>query len=50
MNEKVLLLNSIVHRDYSNSTDVMIKIYDNSLEITNPGRLMGGLKVQDLSD
>ena len=43
-----LLLNAIVHRDYTNPTDVIVKIFDNSIEITNPGRLMGGLTVENL--
>jgi ATP-dependent DNA helicase RecG len=43
-----ILLNSIVHKDYSNPTDVMIKIFDDSIEISNPGRLMFGLTVEDL--
>ena len=43
-----LLLNAIVHRDYTNPTDVIIKIYDESIEITNPGKLMGGLTIEDL--
>ena len=42
-----LLLNAIVHRDYTNPTDVIIKIYDDKIEISNPGRLMGGLTVED---
>lgn len=43
-----LLLNSIIHKDYRNPTDVIIKIYDNRIEITNPGSLMGGLTPEDL--
>ena len=43
-----LLLNAIVHRDYSNPTDVIIKIFDDNIEITNPGKLMGGLTIEDL--
>lgn len=43
-----LLLNAIVHRDYTKPTDVIIKIYDESIEITNPGKLMGGLTIEDL--
>jgi ATP-dependent DNA helicase RecG len=43
-----LLLNSVVHKDYTNPTDVIIKIFDDSIEITNPGRLMRGLTVEDL--
>jgi len=43
-----LLLNAIVHKDYSNPTDVIIKIFDESIEISNPGRLLNGLSVEDL--
>ena len=40
------LLNAIVHRDYLNPTDVIIKIFDEKIEITNPGKLMGDLSVE----
>jgi ATP-dependent DNA helicase RecG len=43
-----MLLNAIVHRDYANPTDVIIKIYDESIEITNPGKLMGDLTIEKL--
>ena len=43
-----LLLNAIVHRDYSNPTDIIIKIFDENIEITNPGKLMGNLTVDKL--
>jgi ATP-dependent DNA helicase RecG len=43
-----LLLNAVVHKDYTNPTDVMIKIFDDSIEFSNPGRLLGGLTVEDL--
>ena len=42
------LLNAIVHRDYNNPTDLIIKIFDDSLEITNPGKLMGDLTVKKI--
>ena len=35
-----LLLNAVVHKDYSNPTDVIIKIFDKSIEVSNPGRLL----------
>lgn len=38
----------IIHRDYSNSTDVIIKIYDNNIEFSNAGKLLGGLTIADL--
>jgi ATP-dependent DNA helicase RecG len=44
-----LLLNAIVHRDYTNPTDVIIKIFDENIEITNPGKLMGDLTIEKLS-
>ncbi len=43
-----LLLNAIIHRDYRNQTDIIIKIFDNSIEFTNPGGLPGNLKPEDL--
>ncbi len=43
-----LLLNAIIHKDYRNPTDIMIKIFDNHIRFTNPGSLMGGLKPEDL--
>lgn len=43
-----LLLNAVVHKDYTNPTDVIVKIFDNSIEISNPGKLIGGLTVEDL--
>ena len=42
------LLNAIVHKDYSNPTDVIIKIFDNSIEVSNPGKLLNGLTINDL--
>lgn len=43
-----LLMNAIVHKDYRNPTDIMIKIFDDRIVFTNPGSLMGGLKSEDL--
>jgi ATP-dependent DNA helicase RecG len=43
-----ILLNAIVHKDYTNPTDVIIKIFDDSIEFSNPGRLINGLTVEDL--
>ncbi len=42
------LLNAVVHRDYINPTDLIIKIFDEKIEITNPGKLMGDLTVEKL--
>ena len=43
-----LLLNCVVHRDYRNSSDSVIKIFDHKISFSNPGKLYGGLTVQDL--
>ncbi len=43
-----LLMNAIIHKDYRNPTDIMIKIFDDRINFTNPGSLMGGLKPEDL--
>jgi ATP-dependent DNA helicase RecG len=43
-----LLMNAVIHKDYRDPTDIMIKIFDNHIQFTNPGALMGGLKPVDL--
>lgn len=43
-----LLLNAVVHRDYKNASDIVIKIFDDRIVFTNPGRLYGKLRVADL--
>jgi ATP-dependent DNA helicase RecG len=43
-----LILNAIIHRDYTNPTDVIIKIFDESIEITNPGSFIDGLTIDDI--
>lgn len=43
------LLNAVVHRDYANSSDIQIKIFDDRITIFSPGKLYGGLSIADLS-
>lgn len=43
-----IVLNMIVHRDYRDSSDSVIKIFDDYIEFFNPGDLYDGLKVEDL--
>ncbi|MCK5783085.1 MAG: putative DNA binding domain-containing protein, partial [Desulfobacterales bacterium] len=43
-----LLLNCVVHRDYKNLSDIIIKIFDDRIVFTNPGRLYGKLNLQDI--
>ena len=44
-----LLLNAIIHRDYSNPTDIIIKIFDNCIEFISPGGLFGSISLNDLN-
>ena len=44
-----VLLNAVVHRDYTASSDIQIKIFDDRITIFSPGTLYGGLSVADLS-
>ncbi|MBW1793089.1 MAG: putative DNA binding domain-containing protein [Deltaproteobacteria bacterium] len=43
-----LLLNSVVHRDYKHSSDIVIKVFDDRIVFTNPGRIYGNLTIKDL--
>jgi len=44
-----LLLNAVVHRDYKNTSDIVIKIFNDRIEFSNPGILYGHLKLEDLN-
>jgi ATP-dependent DNA helicase RecG len=47
---KESLLNAIVHRDYKNTNDIQIKIFDDRISIFSPGKLYGNLLIEDLKD
>jgi len=42
------IINAICHRDYADSGNVQVRIFDDRLEILNPGGLPEGLTVNDL--
>ena len=43
-----IVVNMVVHRDYRDSSASIIKIFDDKIEFYNPGKLYGGITVQDL--
>lgn len=43
-----IVINMIVHRDYRDSSGSIIKIFDDRIEFYNPGKLYGGITIQDL--
>jgi ATP-dependent DNA helicase RecG len=43
-----IVVNMIVHRDYRDSSDSIIKIFDDRIEFVNPGNLYGGLNLKQL--
>ena len=42
------ILNAMVHRDYSEPSDIQIKIYDDRITIYSPGKLYGDLTIEHL--
>ncbi|HMP30876.1 MAG TPA: ATP-binding protein, partial [Saprospiraceae bacterium] len=45
-----IVMNMIVHRDYRDSSDSILKIYNHKIEFFNPGRLPDNITEQDLLD
>lgn len=45
---KEILVNALIHRDYNVSDDVLVFIYNNRIEIKNPGRLPGHITVDNI--
>jgi ATP-dependent DNA helicase RecG len=44
------VINALIHRDYLSTGDVQIRVYDDQVLITNPGRLPEGLSEAQLKD
>ena len=40
--------NAVAHRDYATTTQVFVRLYDNRLEIQNPGGLLPGVTLEQL--
>lgn len=45
-----VITNAILHRDYSIVADVQIRVFDNRVEIENPGRLPGHVTIKNILD
>lgn len=43
-----IITNAVLHRDYSISTDIQIRIFDNRVEIESPGKLPGHVTVANI--
>lgn len=47
---KEVLVNAVLHRDYSLNDDIHVKIFDNRLEISSPGKLPGYMNINNIYD
>ncbi len=47
---KEVLVNAVIHRDYSLNDDVHVRIFDNRIEIASPGKLPGYVTLDNLYD
>jgi ATP-dependent DNA helicase RecG len=45
-----IVVNAIIHRDYSISDDVQVLIFDNRIEVVSPGKLPGYVSVENILD
>jgi ATP-dependent DNA helicase RecG len=43
-----IIANAVLHRDYSIADDIHIRIFDNRVEVTSPGRLPGHVTVENI--
>lgn len=44
-----IITNAVIHRDYSITDDIHIRIFDNRIEVQSPGRLPANMTVKNLS-
>lgn len=47
---KEILVNAVIHRDYSLNDDIHVKIFDNRIEIQSPGKLPGYISIDNIYD
>jgi len=47
---KEILVNAVIHRDYSLNDDIHVRIFDNRVEVQSPGKLPGYMNIENLYD
>jgi len=47
---KEILVNAVIHRDYSLNDDIHVRIFDNRVEVQSPGKLPGYMNLDNLYD
>lgn len=45
-----ILVNAVIHRDYSISDDIQVLVFNNRIEIKSPGRLPGYVTIENILD
>ncbi|WP_081429996.1 RNA-binding domain-containing protein [Thiobacillus denitrificans] len=45
---KEILVNAVIHRDYSLNDDIHVRIFDNRIEVQSPGKLPGYMSLDNL--
>jgi len=45
---KEVIVNAVIHRDYNISDDIVIRVFDNRVEVRSPGRLPGHMTLDNL--
>jgi len=43
-----ILTNAVLHRDYSITSDIQVRIFDNRIEVESPGKLPGHITVENI--
>ncbi|HLT41432.1 MAG TPA: ATP-binding protein [Sphingobacteriaceae bacterium] len=43
-----VLVNAVLHRDYSLNDDIHVKIFDDRIEVTSPGKLPGYMTIENI--
>ena len=45
---KEVIVNAVIHRDYNIPDDIVIRVFDNRVEVKSPGRLPGHMTLDNL--